>query len=175
MRTFNWVATSTLVLVLGLCGAALAARPESCDSAAVAEVKAAIAEQCPCAGRTDEETGEAVAWRNHGQYVKCVTKARRRAADEAGLAKRCLKDVVPCAANSACGKKNAAAVACEVTTGACLDDPTPGDGTAEGTCDGGETTCDSDEDCAQTSCQVASSAEACTEMGGAASGLECCE
>jgi hypothetical protein len=84
----------------------------SCDAASSA-IQAFVDMTCPCAG-VDDGNGGTTAWKNHGQYVRCVSHAVREAARAAGVKRRCAKSMVPCAANSSCGKKNA--VACVVGT-----------------------------------------------------------
>jgi hypothetical protein len=84
----------------------------SCDAAASA-IQAFVDMTCPCAG-VDDGMGGTIAWKNHGQYVRCVSHAVRDASRAAGVKRRCAKSMVPCAANSSCGKKNA--VACLVGT-----------------------------------------------------------
>jgi hypothetical protein len=84
----------------------------SCDAASSA-IQAFVDTTCPCAG-VDDGNGGTVAWKNHGQYVRCVAHAVRDAVRSAGVKRRCAKSMVPCAANSSCGKKNA--VACVVGT-----------------------------------------------------------
>jgi hypothetical protein len=174
----NWIVPLSLALVVALAPAAMAKpkvtkAPKTCDSTVVAAVKAAVEAACPCDGQADAVTGAVVPWASHGEYVSCVAQARNAAKKSAGLSKKCLNDVVPCAANSACGSTGA--VACVVTTGVCLDDPTPGDALAEGTCDESGSACDTNADCAQSTCQVADSGTACTDIGGTAVGVDCCE
>ena len=84
----------------------------SCDTASSA-IQAFVDMTCPCAG-VDDGNGGTTAWKNHGQYVRCVSRAVRDAARTAGVKRRCAKSLVPCAASSSCGKKNA--VACVVGT-----------------------------------------------------------
>jgi hypothetical protein len=84
----------------------------ACDAASSA-IMAFVDMTCPCAG-VDDGNGGTTAWKNHGQYVRCVSHAVRDAARAAGVKRRCAKSLVPCAANSSCGKKNA--VACVVGT-----------------------------------------------------------
>ena len=84
----------------------------ACDAASSA-IQAFVDMTCPCAG-VDDGNGGTVAWKNHGQYVRCVSHAVRDAARAAGVKRRCAKSMVPCAANSSCGKNNA--VACVVGT-----------------------------------------------------------
>jgi hypothetical protein len=82
----------------------------SCDAASSA-IQAFVDTTCPCAG-VDDGNGGTTAWKNHGQYVRCVSHAVRDAVRSAGVKRRCAKSIMPCAAGSSCGKKNA--VACVV-------------------------------------------------------------
>ena len=84
----------------------------ACDAAS-SVIQAFVDMTCPCAG-VDDGNGGTTAWKNHGQYVRCVSHAVRDAARAAGVKRRCAKSMVPCAANSSCGKNNA--VACVVGT-----------------------------------------------------------
>ncbi|HSD11116.1 MAG TPA: hypothetical protein VLF14_09040 [Candidatus Binatia bacterium] len=138
------------------------ATPPSCDPAAVADAKAAIDVACPCDGLPGDSG--TVPWKNHGQYVRCVTKAKKTVASSAGVARQCLNRVVPCAANSTCGK--ASAVACQVTTGACVG----------GTCDNDpEKSCTDNSECSQSSCFVADSEQVCADSLGTATVGSCCQ
>jgi hypothetical protein len=134
----------------------------ACDAAAVGAVLAAVDAACPCAGAADG-TGGTVPWRNHGAYVRCVSHGLRDGVRTARIKRRCVRDVVPCAARSACGKNGA--IACVVTTtgtcasGACSNDP--------------GTTCVADADCATRACSVTTAAD-CTAAGGAAASGSCC-
>ncbi|HLY39014.1 MAG TPA: hypothetical protein VKU61_13310 [Candidatus Binatia bacterium] len=133
----------------------------ACDAAS-STIGAFIDATCPCAG-VDDGNGGTVAWKNHGQYVRCVAHAARAAARAAGVKRRCARALVPCAARSSCGKKNA--VACIVpsvgtcTGGACSNDP--------------ETPCAVDADCTLQACTV-TSADRCAAAGGSASSGSCC-
>jgi hypothetical protein len=128
----------------------------------MAAILAAVDAACPCAG-LDDGAGGTTPWRNHGKYVRCVVRALRAEVRAAGLKRRCVREVVPCAARSTCGKREA--VACVVTTpgtcvgGACADDP--------------ETLCMTDLDCAVRACRV-TSPERCTAAGGVAASGSCC-
>jgi hypothetical protein len=143
-------------------GGARAAGGAPCDPAVVAAVKDAAATACPCAG-VDDGAGGTSAWKNHGRYVRCVARAVREGLRAAGMKRRCLRDAVPCAARSSCGK--AGAVACVVATtgtcvgGMCTNDP--------------ERACAADADCATTACTITSVA-ACTGLGGTGSEGSCC-
>jgi hypothetical protein len=131
----------------------------TCNADDVKAVKDAIAAQCPCAGPPDD--GGTVPWKNHGQYVRCVTKAKKTLAGD--VARQCLNRVVPCAANSTCGKQTA--VACvETTPGTCLD----------GACDNDSgKSCATDEECSQSTCFIADSVEDCPT--GTPTVGSCCE
>jgi len=84
----------------------------SCEAAS-SVIEAFVDMTCPCAG-VDDGDGGTTAWKNHGQYVRCVSHAVRDAARSAGVKRRCAKSIVPCAANSSCGKRTS--VACVVGT-----------------------------------------------------------
>jgi len=133
----------------------------SCDAAS-STIGAFVDASCPCAGPGDG-SGGTIAWRNHGQYVRCVAHAVRDAARAAGVKHRCGKGLVRCAARSSCGKDGA--VACLVpaggtcVAGACSDDPA--------------VTCLTDADCAATACSVLS-ADECTALGGVGGAGSCC-
>jgi hypothetical protein len=166
--------TKILVLLAGLSLAATAAhakRPDSpggpptCDPAAVDAAVAAIAAACPCAGQTDAD-GNVVPWKNHGKYVRCVAHATKAAvADSDGaLRRRCLKSSVRCAARSTCGRAEGV-VNCTVTTSAsCID----------GACDDSGDECETDADCASSSCSFQPSADECTAAGGEPGLGSCC-
>lgn len=172
MRDTRWICGLAAAGFLALAGTALAKKPPAvCDATGVASAKAEVDGTCPCTGKSDG-LGGAVPWKNHGQYVSCVAKASKAAAANAGVAKRCLKDVVPCAANSTCGKSDD--VACITTSGVCLNDPIPGDLTKEGTCDNDiAVACDTDADCSQPICSVMDPAD-CIAAGGSAAAGTCC-
>ena len=170
MTKSSWIVTLSLAAVIGLASAASAKAPAVCDATAVGNSKKAVEAACPCDGQVDPATGTVVPWKNHGQYVKCVTKARKVQGRANGLAKQCLNAVMPCAATSACGKSGA--VACVVTIGTCLD--TNGDLTPD-SCDTDSSPCVDDAGCSQSQCQVADSSADCAALGGTAVGVDCCE
>ena len=133
----------------------------ACDAASSA-IQAFVDAACPCAG-LDDGAGGTTAWKNHGQYVRCVAHAVREAARAAGVKRRCAKNVVPCAARSTCGSKKR--VTCVVaatgtcTAGACSNDP--------------DVPCVVDADCSTQSCAV-TSADRCADAGGVAGTGSCC-
>ena len=163
MKHSTWIVTLSLAAVIGLAGTA-SAKPKACDPAAVEAAIASIDEACACDG----------GWKNHGQYVKCVTRAKKSAAREAGLSNKCLNGAMSCAARSSCG--TVGEVDCSVTTAGVCSDANPGDEVAEGTCDLDGAACDTDADCAgESTCEVAESSEACATAGGTAVGIGCCQ
>ena len=172
MKKIGLYVFSMLALLVATTGIANAKpNKKTCDGTAVASAMAAVDAACPCAGRSDG-IGGTVPWKNHGQYVSCVAKARKTAAKGGGMHQQCLKSAVVCASHSTCGKSDA--VACINTTGTCLNDPAPGDSTAAGTCDNDSTkACDTDADCSVAMCSV-SSAEECALTGGTAASGTCC-
>src|SRR5262245_29766875 len=97
----NILAGAALWLAAAAIGTAEAAPP--CDADAVAAAGAAIAAACPCAGTTSP-SGEVVPWKNHGQYVSCVTHERNQIAKDLDLSKSCLRQATRCGARSTCGK-----------------------------------------------------------------------
>jgi hypothetical protein len=133
-----------------------------CDAAVVDAVRAAVDAACPCAG-TDDGSGGVTPWRNHGRYVRCVAHAVRDELRAAGLKRRCLRGAVPCAAQSACGKRGAAP--CVTTTpdtcvgGACSGDPTR--------------LCAIDADCVVLACRVRNPDD-CSAAGGVVRTESCC-
>jgi hypothetical protein len=134
----------------------------TCDAAASSAIGAFVDSTCPCDG-VDDGMGGTVAWKNHGQYVRCVAHAVKDAARAAGVKRKCARNLVPCAARSSCGKRNA--VTCVVaTTGTCTN----------GVCDMPEdTSCTTDADCAAQACGV-TSADRCAAAGGTAGSGSCC-
>ncbi len=134
---------------------------DTCDAAS-SVIGAFVDAACPCLGM-DDGMGGTVAWKNHGQYVRCVAHAMKDAVRSAGLKRRCGRDVVPCAAQSSCGKRNA--VTCLVaTTGTCTN----------GACDvPAGAPCTTDADCGTKACGV-TSANRCTTLGGTAGSGSCC-
>jgi hypothetical protein len=134
----------------------------ACDPVASSVIGAFVDSTCPCDG-VDDGMGGTVAWKNHGQYVRCVTHAVKDATRAAGVKRRCARDIVPCAARSSCGKRNA--VTCIVTTtGTCLN----------GACDTPDAApCTTDADCGGQTCGVTSAAR-CSDAGGTAGSGSCC-
>jgi hypothetical protein len=134
----------------------------ACDAAASSTIGAFVDATCPCDG-VDDGNGGTTAWKNHGQYVRCVAHAVKDAAKAAGVKRRCARDLVPCAARSSCGKRNA--VTCTVaTTATCTG----------GVCDTPEATpCATDADCSTSACGV-TTLERCAAAGGTAGSGSCC-
>jgi len=142
----------------------------SCDPAVVDAARAEIAATCPCAGKTNP-AGEVVPWKNHGQYVSCVTRTRNSLAKNLDISKSCLRRVTPCGARSTCGKPGFAT--CR-TPDECSD--TVADGVAEGTCaDDPSVICDTAADCPAIRCSIKHSADLCEAMGGIPGTGSCCD
>lgn len=164
-------ATRFLVFVSCLVVASAAAgkgkpEPVTCPP----DVGAALAETCPCSGKTlPNETVQP--WKNHGQYVSCVVRFRN-ALRKAG----CFTDdsvrrtLARCAARSTCGKSGF--VLCCFTDAGTCNDPTPGDGTVAGTCSNDpDTACDASEECATVHGRIAHDEASCTAAGGVNGGF----
>ncbi|MGH7893704.1 MAG: hypothetical protein ACREQL_03500 [Candidatus Binatia bacterium] len=133
----------------------------ACEAAS-SGIMAFVDATCPCAG-ADDGNGGTVPWKNHGQYVRCITHAVRDAARTAGVRRRCARGLVPCAARSSCGKNGA--VACVVAaTGTCTNGACSNDAA---------TACTTDADCPTRTCSV-TRADDCATSGGAASSGSCC-
>lgn len=143
--------------------------PAGCDATMVTAAKADIDAACPCAGTPGEPDGmgapTVMPWRNHGQYVSCIARARSEEARSMGISIRCLADVVPCAAQSTCGKTDD--VACiTMTPGVCMGD---------GTCDTDPTApCVDDSQCPpQSSCAMMTGTD-CDNVPDGVTGLGTC-
>ena len=133
-----------------------------CDAAVVDAVRAAVDEECPCAG-VDDGSGGVVPWKNHGRYVRCVAHAVRAESRAAGMKRRCVRGAVPCAAQSACGKQGAVPCVTPVPAtcvgGTCSNDPAK--------------LCALDADCTVLSCEVVDPDD-CAGGGGAVRSDSCC-
>ena len=133
-----------------------------CDPLAVDGALAAVDLQCPCAG-VDDGAGGVTPWKNHGKYVRCVAHAVRAEVRAAGMKRRCVRGAVPCAAQSACGKKGAVpcvtAVPATCVTGTCSNDPAKA--------------CVLDTDCTTLACDV-SDPDDCVADGGTVRSESCC-
>ncbi|HWP66188.1 MAG TPA: hypothetical protein VNO26_09770 [Candidatus Limnocylindria bacterium] len=157
--------TSSLLVAGGLvlAASAWAERPEpiTCPE----DIGVALAEQCPCEGRTMPDLSVRP-WQNHGQYVSCVVRYRnalRKAGCFADRAER--REIARCAARSTCGKTNRYRC-CTYVANTC-NDPAPGDIIAEGTCSHDPLLpCDVDADCTASSARIVRDAEQCTADGG---------
>lgn len=133
-----------------------------CDAATVDAVRAAVDAECPCAG-VDDGSGGVTPWKNHGKYVRCVAHAVRDEVRAAGIKRRCLRGAVPCAAQSACGKRGAVPCVTPVPAtcvgGTCSNDPAR--------------LCAVDADCTTFECAV-TDPDDCTDGGGAVRSDSCC-
>jgi hypothetical protein len=161
MKKTGWMSAFSFFALLGMAGVAAAA--PTCDEIAVGSAKTAIDTDCPCAGPPGESG--TVPWKNHGQYVRCVTKMKKTEALKANVARQCLKDVVPCAANSTCGKSSDDVACVTTTSGTCLN----------GTCENDTTTtCVGDSDCPVVATCAVMSPDECTSAGGSDATVTCC-
>ncbi len=163
MRSFIWV---SVFAVLASAGTALAVKPPLLDECP-ADVATAIADQCPCEGRSG---GQAAVepWKNHGKYVSCVVRYRNLLRKSNCLDAEAKRTIARCAARSTCGKEGAVLCCVYDTSGTCSD-ALPGDGTPEGVCSNDETkACDTAIDCvvATGDPRVKRRAERCTDRGG---------
>jgi hypothetical protein len=133
--------------------------PNECPT----DVGACLAESCPCSA---DKNGDA--WKNHGQYVKCVVQLRNRLRKAECLDRDAKRTIARCAARSTCGKDDAV-LCCVYDTSATCSDPMPGDGVDGGTCSNDDTVaCDGDADCITVvkGPKVVRHPENCTERGG---------
>jgi len=93
------LAVMMLVTLLALAVGASAASGAELLAPSSAPGGDAVASACPCSGPAFGGV-----WRNHGQYLSCVTRAARGAAKTAGLAKSDARQIVRDGARSSCGK-----------------------------------------------------------------------
>lgn len=153
MKRILLLATA-VVLVLGAEGTA---RAQTCPE----DVGAALAAACPC-----DADGQGRAWKNHGQYVKCVVQLRNRLRKDGCLDAEAKRTIASCAARSTCGKEGAV-LCCVYDTSATCSDPVA-DGVAAGTCSDDGSACDTATDCIRVvgGPKVKRHAETCTDHGG---------
>ena len=148
MKKLQKIGRFAVLAVLTLTGAALAVPPPTCDPTAVAAARATIDDVCPCAGKP--VSGDLVPWKNHEQYLECLAKELEAAA--VGVPKKCLKKLVPCAAQSTCGKSEDASAACASARAVA---------------------CETDANCAQSTCSAKDPKE-CADVGGSVAVEPCC-
>ncbi len=128
-----------------------------------ADVATALATACPCAGMTPPGQA-AVAWQNHGQFMKCVVHFRNALRKSGCLTDVERRTIASCAARSTCGKDTV--LCCHYDLGTCSD-TTPGDMIASGTCSNDPTVvCDVSADCTKSTARIAPDATACMSDGG---------
>ena len=157
----------TIMLVLGVSIGADAMghgkgkpQPVQCPS----DVAAALAAACPCAGTTQSDASVS-AWRNHGQYVKCMVQFRNTLRKSGCLTSDEKRTIARCAARSTCGKDTV--LCCHYELGTC-NDPMPGDMVAAGTCSNHPTVaCDVSTDCTTSTSRIVSDAAKCAADGDA--------
>ena len=169
MRKIAW-----LLGVAVLAGASMvSAKPPAPGGNCPPDVGAALAAACPC----DASSG-GQAWKNHGGYVSCVVHFRNDLRKAGCLDDTSKRTIASCAARSTCGKPGAVLCCHYDTSGTCVGDPTPGDGTKAGTCSNDATIlCDVDTDCITVTSgpSVKRSADLCIAKGGTpvGSGSKC--
>ena len=128
-----------------------------------ADVGAALAEQCPCAGTVQPDMSVRP-WRNHGQFMKCVVQFRNALRKSGCLTDTDRRTIASCAARSTCGKDKV--LCCHYVVGTCSD-PTPGDMVKAGSCDNDATlACDTAADCTTSSSRITRDATSCMADGG---------
>jgi hypothetical protein len=126
-------------------------------------VKAQLDSACSCEGATA-----------HAEYVRCVTKKLRElSACQTGedgkpicgpVPRTCVGNIRRVATRSTCGSNEV--TCCIAKQHACVSDPSPGDGNAEGVCAGTPHSCDKGTDCQIPKCVSATNAENCRHAGG---------
>ena len=157
---------ASMLSVLVIAGAApVFAQPEpACPATGCpADVGACLAEACPCGA-----DAHGAAWKNHGQYVRCVVQLRNTLRKNECLDQAAKTTIARCAARSTCGKEDAV-LCCVYDTSATCSDLLPGDGTAAGVCSyDGATACDTATDCITVvrGPKVSRHPETCTDRGG---------
>ncbi len=138
MKKFVWIVSLALLASAptAFAQSACPSNPHECPT----DVGACLAESCPC--------GSDGAWKNHGQYVKCVVHLRNDLRKAGCLDAAAKRTIASCAARSTCGKEGAV-LCCVYDTSATCSDAAPGDGTAAGVCsDDATKPCDTAADCA---------------------------
>ena len=149
--------TGFLVAVLiASTGPAFAQSACPTDGSCPADVGACLAESCPCAA---DHGGQA--WKNHGQYVKCVVHLRNDLRKAGCLDAAAKRTIASCAARSTCGKEGAVLCCVYDTSGTC--------DLVSGTCTNDATiTCASDTDCITvvSGPKVKRHEDTCTDHGG---------
>jgi len=157
MKKLGWIFSFVLLASAGPAFAQSACPNEGCP----ADVGACLAESCPCA----DDHGQA--WKNHGQYVKCIVHLRNDLRKAGCLDADAKRTIARCAARSTCGKEGAVLCCVYDTSGVCEGDPVPGDTVAAGLCSNNGVACDTDTDCITASGpKVKRHAETCTDHGG---------
>lgn len=130
------------------------------------DVALALAEACPCEGKTMPDASVSP-WKNHGQYVSCVVRLRNALRKSGCLTDDARRSIARCAARSTCGKTSAVLCCVVDETGLC-NDPMPGDLVAAGVCSNDALlACDTDAGCTKTHAALAKDDAACMASGGA--------
>jgi hypothetical protein len=112
MSKLSWIVVAMVLFVAGP-AAAQSACPT--DGTCPTDVGACLAESCPCSA---DHGGHA--WKNHGQYVKCVVHLRNDLRKAGCLDAAAKRTIASCAARSTCGKEGAV-LCCYYDTSATCD------------------------------------------------------
>jgi hypothetical protein len=159
MRKLAWLFVFAVIGTGGTAFAQSACPATGCPT----DVGACLAESCPC-----EAPNNGQAWKNHGQYVKCVVHLRNDLRKAGCLDADAKRTIASCAARSTCGKEGAVLCCTYDTSATCSD--TVADGVAAGVRSNDETVaCDTATDCitvVKGPKVVRGGEEACVARGG---------
>ena len=149
------------LILLGSAGTVFAQTACPTDGSCPTDVGACLAESCPCAA---DHGGQA--WRNHGQYVKCVVHLRNDLRKAGCLDDAAKRTIASCAARSTCGKEGAVLCCVYDSSQTCSD--TVADGVPNGTCSTSGAVCDTATDCITVvkGPKVSRHDTSCTDHGG---------
>ena len=149
------------LLAVAVAAATIAPTASALAQSCPTDIGAALAAACPCA-----DDGHGQAWKNHGQYVKCVVHFRNDLRKAGCLDDAAKRTIASCAARSTCGKDGAVLCCVYDTSGVCSDPLA--DGVPAGTCSNDATiACDTNADCITASGpKVKRHDTTCTDHGG---------
>ena len=151
MRT---IVSMMMFALLGVPAAALADCPT--------DVGAALAAACPCSADANSQ-----AWKNHGQYVKCVVHFRNDMRKQNCADKATLRTIARCAARSTCGKEGAILCCTYNLSNTCVPASCTSNPTAACCSNDATVACATDTDCITASGpKVKRHPANCTDHGG---------
>jgi len=151
MRT---IVSMMVFALLGVPTAALADCPP--------DVGAALAAACPCSADAHGQ-----AWKNHGQYVKCVVQFRNDMRKQNCADKATIRTIARCAARSTCGKEGAILCCKYDLSNTCVAASCASDAAASCCSNDNTVACATDADCITVSGpKVKRHPENCTDHGG---------